>query len=1265
MCRVLILDDDAYGAEEVKTTLELNSNAKADVCVNLKDALARVTKASDSGKPYEIFLIDLILGPGTDGIEAMKVLRRASPDSDAIIFTGFGDMESGLRAYRAGAFRYLSKPFDNQELLYLVEALKEWRKTQREHSWQKIFGSMMEAALKQKKFHAVAKVVVNHSLKLGFERAHLFWVPTREDVDTGNLFGEACAGKDSIPNFSGSLFPDWYGLGRVRKSRNVVFINKDEINERRQGSKRSEGRIFALQGEAAALPLWRGEILIGILLLDDYGRSDKILSEHERTLLNLFARQISVVMDHASIYASEKWALKEADIIRNIVHDVTTRAAVASLPKLLEEVRNQIGQLMDVSNFAVALLDEEIKELIFYLLYEQGKPKEGVRRATSQGLESFLLEGQGGLLLKNGDVKEFVEKNHIQVQGRMPAGWLGVPLCVGSATIGMLTLQRFSGDKDFLERDRQLLVSVADQLAAAIHISKLAEAEREDTRRMQNLQRASVDMLWLARENESHLWNVVLTLTTANFGLGFNRALLLTTNDNQRFLCGETGIGSDNRSDAERDWKRDEKRHYDFDAYISDLQANKIIPTPFAKHASKIRIELDECPEVIRQVIKNGVQEIILESDVRAKLPREINQHFSFSTCALLPVRAGKNVLGLLIVDNKHNRKKLDKKSLDRLQTLLDNAGLVRETLTQSHNSASLLEANYDIMGEAGSQSLKDTLDHICKTARAISESDWVVIFPILPGSTERYKFDVENIGHDGVLKSRIRSIKGNPRIGGIAQHVLEKGELIIPSIDSDDSIISRLNLNNNHFIQSEGVKALIGVLVRNPYSEESLGILYLDYRRPREFSEPEVRHAKSFASLAAVAISKVRHLDEYRQRERLRVALETAEIIGKELELEEILVKVLQKLRGLFKHTELCVLLYEEDENALKFAPATLKFYHIKNPEFKNRQNFPLRQPERGSIACKVAERALRTHKVEHINVPDVISDRDYLPLNPKTRSELCVSLMGSSGNLLGVLALERSASVFEKDDIDLIETVARQLGLAIERAQQAEQLRFLSTVSTMTAWAADVAHDVNNEVGKIQDLTYLIREFSSENSKICEYATQIDESARLLSSVGPWSTQTKRPILLDNSIKQYIGHLANQRGIQVVTYLEASGIYIRANPMELQRILKHLVRNADKAMSKLSEKKIELSTRPLRDGKVEILFRDYGSGMDETVRADVFRRATSTKERGGGYGLLLIRQLIEAMEGTIKLLPSDGDNLGAVFSIRIPAVDMFATTE
>ncbi|MBI5634705.1 MAG: GAF domain-containing protein [Nitrospirae bacterium] len=1263
MCRVLILDDDAYGAEEVKMTLELNSNAKADVCVNLKDAIALVTTASDSGKPYEIFLIDLILGPGKDGIEAMKILRRASPDSDAIIFTGFGDMESGLRAYHAGAFRYLSKPFDNQELLYLVEALKEWRKIQREHSWQKIFGGMMEAALKQKSFHAVAKVVVNHSLKLGFERAHLFWVPTREEVNTGNLFGEACAGKDSIPNFSGSLFPDWYGMERVRKSRNAIFINKDGLNERGQGSKGSGSKNFSPQGETAVLPLWRGEILIGILLLD-YGRSDKILSEHERTLLNLFARQVSVVMDHASIYASEKWALKEADIIRNIVHDVTTQAAVASLPKLLEEVRNQIGQLMDVSNFAVALLDEEINELTFCLLCEQGKPKEGVRRPASQGLESFLLKQQGGLFLKNGDVKEFVEKNHIRVQGRMPAGWLGVPLRVGGATIGVLTLQRFAGDKDFSERDRQLLVSVADQLAAAIHISHLAEVEREDARRMQNLQRASVDMLWLARENESHLWDVVLTLATANFGLGFNRALLLTTNDNQRFLYGETGIGSDSRSDSERDWKRDEKRHYDFDAYLSDLQANKIIPTPFARRASKIKIELDGCPEVMRQVIKNGAREIISESDVHTKLPRDINRHFSFSTCAVLPVRAGKNTLGLLIVDNKHNRKNLDEKSLDRLQTLLDSAGLVRETLTQSRNSVSVLEANYDIMGEAGNQSLKDTLDHICKTARAISESDWAVIFPILPGGTERYKLDLNTIGHDGALKSPVRSIKSNPRIGGITQHVLEKGELIVSDIDGGGSMISRLNLTNSHFIRSEGVKALIGVLVRDPYSEEPLGILYLDYRRPREFSELEVRHAKSFASLAAVAISKVRHLDEIGQRKRLRVTLITTEIMGKELGLDEILAKVLQKMQGLFKHTELCVLLYDGDDHALKFAPATLKFYHIKNPEFKNRQIFPLGQPERGSIACKVAEKTLRTRKVEHINIPDVLSDRDYLPLNPKTRSELCISLMGSTGDLLGVLALERSASVFGKDDIDLIKTVARQLGLAIERAQHTERLRFLSTVSAMTAWSSDIAHDMNNEVGKIRGLTYLIREFSSENPKICDYAAQIDESARLLSSVGPWSVQTGHRIPLDDSIKQCIKRLANQRGIQVIPQFEASGVYIHANPMELQRILKHLVRNADKAMSRLPEKKIKLSTHPLRDGRVEILFGDYGSGVDETVRADIFRRATSTKE-SGGYGLLLIRQLIEAMGGTIKLLPSDETDLGAVFSIRIPTANMPTPTE
>ena len=174
MCRVLILDDDPFFAETIKLILEEAEEAESKVSTSFEDAQQLVIKAVKRGKPFEVFLIDQRLGPGKDGIEAMQELRAISPDSDAIIFTGIEDTENGVRAYEAGAFRYLSKPFENRELLFLLKALKQWRKEQREHGWQKVFASMMEESLQQESFLDVSNVVVKYSIELGFVRAHLF-----------------------------------------------------------------------------------------------------------------------------------------------------------------------------------------------------------------------------------------------------------------------------------------------------------------------------------------------------------------------------------------------------------------------------------------------------------------------------------------------------------------------------------------------------------------------------------------------------------------------------------------------------------------------------------------------------------------------------------------------------------------------------------------------------------------------------------------------------------------------------------------------------------------------------------------------------------------------------------------------------------------------------------------------------------------------------------------------------------------------------------
>jgi signal transduction histidine kinase len=547
---------------------------------------------------------------------------------------------------------------------------------------------------------------------------------------------------------------------------------------------------------------------------------------------------------------------------------------------------------------------------------------------------------------------------------------------------------------------------------------------------------------------------------------------------------------------------------------------------------------------------------------------------------------------------------------------------------------------------------LKDTLRNICMTAQKFTEADWVLIYPLKEG--KKFEFDRENATFIGNLKSLENVIKEKPNSNGTSVHILKTGKLVVPDVDNKNIVIGDAPIAAHDFIQREHVKAMIGIAITDAQEDEPLGILYLDYRTPRDFSELDEHHAKSFASLAAVAISNARRFDEQRQRQRLEAALQTAEATGTELNMEKMLKRVLRKLGKSLDQTTICVLTYDEDEDALKFAPATLDFYKIENHQFHKNFVYPLSGK---SIACRVARRAKRTRRVEFENIPDVKKDKDYLELVFRTNSELCISLMSSERELLGVLVLERTRKYgFDNDDVALIKTVARQLSMAIERSKQSEELGFRSTVAAAYAWAADIAHDINREVGEIRKLAYLIKE-KSGNAKISEYAEKIEASASILSMAGgPWTNPEDEIIDLDKVVAQNVEKVARQREIRTELDLRCDGIFVKINPIGFRRVISQLVRNAGQAMSKLPEKKIVVRTRPLDNTWVEIQFQDFGPGISDEVRTSILQRQITTKGKGG-FGLLLTRQMIENMGGKIRLLSSDSET-GTTFSIKLPKV-------
>jgi DNA-binding NtrC family response regulator len=81
---------------------------------------------------WDVALIDLKM-PGMDGVELQRHLRDKDPDLTVIMMTGFGTVDTAVQALKQGAYDYLTKPIDPDELLHTVDKAMEVRRARREN----------------------------------------------------------------------------------------------------------------------------------------------------------------------------------------------------------------------------------------------------------------------------------------------------------------------------------------------------------------------------------------------------------------------------------------------------------------------------------------------------------------------------------------------------------------------------------------------------------------------------------------------------------------------------------------------------------------------------------------------------------------------------------------------------------------------------------------------------------------------------------------------------------------------------------------------------------------------------------------------------------------------------------------------------------------------------------------------------------------------------------------------------------------------------
>jgi len=116
---VLIVDDDVRLSKTLSDILEAKGYSAVTVAEG-KVALEQV----EEEKPL-VAVVDLRL-PDMDGLRVMEEIKKRSPDTECIVLTGYASQASAIEAINLGAYSYVQKPYDVQQLLVTIR--RAWEK---------------------------------------------------------------------------------------------------------------------------------------------------------------------------------------------------------------------------------------------------------------------------------------------------------------------------------------------------------------------------------------------------------------------------------------------------------------------------------------------------------------------------------------------------------------------------------------------------------------------------------------------------------------------------------------------------------------------------------------------------------------------------------------------------------------------------------------------------------------------------------------------------------------------------------------------------------------------------------------------------------------------------------------------------------------------------------------------------------------------------------------------------------------------------------
>ena len=243
-------------------------------------------------------------------------------------------------------------------------------------------------------------------------------------------------------------------------------------------------------------------------------------------------------------------------------------------------------------------------------------------------------------------------------------------------------------------------------------------------------------------------------------------------------------------------------------------------------------------------------------------------------------------------------------------------------------------------------------------------------------------------------------------------------------------------------------------------------------------------------------------------------------------------------------------------------------------------------------------------------------------------------------------------------------LEETNRNLEKLVE--ERTKQLRDSERLAAIGATAGMVGHDIRNPLQAITGDVYLAKTElaavpeSEEKKNTLESLQEIEKNIDYINKIVADLQDFARPLkphMEEADLKLIISELLAKNdlpeNVKVSVKVDSEARKVVADSVYIHRIMYNLVTNAVQAMPKGGK----LVIRAHKDKKTSdavITLEDTGVGIPENAKNKLFTPMFTTKSKGQGFGLAVIKRMTEALSGNVTFESQEGN--GTKFTVRLP---------